>query len=354
VQVLNTPTAEGPEYLNLLLTNATGGAVLVAPINATLTILNTNTGIAFGAATYATTEPSGFTPGSVVLSVVRFNNTNVVTTVNYSTTNGTAMAGTNYVAASGTVTFNPGDSVQTITVSMLHDPRLTGDLTFTVGLSSPSGGAQLTAPSVATVIDHDAETGLSFTTNAVTVLKTDGFVILPVISSSPNAGPVSVGYSTGGGSAAPGVDYTPVSGTLLFTNGQFVSYIVVPIIANSLVQGNKTFNVTLSGAVTPGVLVPPSTETVTIIETNTPVGFSFYSPIATNGDWGSISLDNNSNVSGAPLAWFAWTPTNSGEVEFDTIGSVDDVLGITNLATYMGVFSGSNFDQVALNSGFYQ
>ena len=30
--------------------------------------------------------------------------------------------------------------------------------------------------------------------------------------------------------------------------------------------------------------------------------------------------------------------TNSGEVEFDTIGSVDDVAGVTNLATYMGSF----------------
>ena len=47
VQVINTTTAEGTEYLNVLLTNATGGAMLVAPTNATVTILNTNTGISF-------------------------------------------------------------------------------------------------------------------------------------------------------------------------------------------------------------------------------------------------------------------------------------------------------------------
>ena len=124
--------------------------------------MNTNIGIAFGAATYATNEPSGMTPGSVNLNVLRFNTTNVQTTVAYSTTNGTAMAGTNYVATSGTVTFNPGDSVKTITVPLLHDPRVTGDLTFTVGLSNPSGSAQLTPPSTATVIIHDADAGLSF------------------------------------------------------------------------------------------------------------------------------------------------------------------------------------------------
>ena len=60
VQVRNTLTAEGTEYLNLLLTNATGGAVLVAPTNATLTILNTNTGIAFVSATNTFLETAGF------------------------------------------------------------------------------------------------------------------------------------------------------------------------------------------------------------------------------------------------------------------------------------------------------
>ena len=37
--------------------------------------------------------------------------------VNYSTANNTATAGSDYVATSGTLTFNPGDTTKTITVS---------------------------------------------------------------------------------------------------------------------------------------------------------------------------------------------------------------------------------------------
>jgi len=362
VQVINTPTAEGPEYLNLLLfTNAaTDGAVLVAPTNATLTILNTNTGVAFALATNTFPENGGTVyngnPDTVLISVVRFNNTNSTTVVSYATADGTATNGINYVGVTNTLTFNPGDSTQTIPIQLIHDTNVTGTLTFTLNLSNPTGGAQLTPPSTTVIQELDAEAGLSFITNAVSILKTAGFVILPVISSNPNIGPVSVNYSTGGGTAAPGVDYTSESGPLLFTNGQFINYIEVPIIPNSLVESNLTFNVTLSSPVSPGVLVSPFTETVTIIETNTPPGLNVYSPITTNGDWGSISVDNNSGAFGAPMAWFAWTPTNSGEVEFDTIGSVDDIVGITNLATAMWVYAGTSIataNQVTANGGFF-
>jgi uncharacterized delta-60 repeat protein len=360
VQVINTPTAEGPEYLYVLLTNATDGATLAAPTNATLTILNTNTGVAFASAVNTFPENGGTifngNPDTVFISVLRFNNTNVTTQVTYATADGTAQSNVNYVATGGTVIFNPGDSAKTIPVELIHDTNVTGTLTFTLNLSNPTGGAQLTPPSTTVIQELDAEAGLSFLTNATSVLKTAGYVFLPVISSNPNVGPVSVNYSTGGGTAAQGVDYTPVNGTLLFTNGQFFNYIEVPIIPNSLVESNLTFNVTLSSPVTPGVLVPPSTETVTIIETNTPPGLNIYSPIVTNGDWGSVSVDNNSGVFGAPMAWFAWTPTNSGEVEFDTIGSVDDVAGITNLATAMTVYTGTSIATgypLAANGGLF-
>lgn len=361
VPVINTSTAEGPEYLNLVLTNAAGGAVLLAPTNATLTILNTNTGLAFVLATNTISETGGTVyngvPNTALLSVVRYNNTNGTTTVNYATADGTAVNGVNYAATSGMLTFNPGDSVKIVPVQLIHDTNVTGTLTFTVTLSSPSAGAQLTPPSTTVVQELDAEAGLSFISSTNSVLKTGSYVFLPVISSNPNVGPVSVNYATGGGTAVPGVDYAATSGTLTFTNGQQINYIVVPIIPNSLVESNQTFNVTLSSPTAPGVLIPPSTETITIIETNTPPGLNFYSPIAANSDWGSASVDDTLGAAlGQPIVWLAWTPTNSGEAQFDTVGSVDDVLGITNLATEMAVYTGTNsanLTELTANGGIY-
>jgi len=365
VQVLNTSTAEGPEYLSLLLSNPTGGATLTAPANATLTILNTNIGIAFSAATYTATEPSGFASGSVTLNVLRLNGTNGTTTVNYSTTNGTAMAGTNYTASSGTVTFTNGQSVQAITIPLLHDPRVTGDLTFKVGLTNPSAGAQLTSPSTATVVVHDSDAGVSFAASATTVFKNVGSAVIPVVNSNPNVGTYSVNYSTGTGTAVAGVDYTTTSGTLTFTNGQTTGYFAVPIIPNNLVESNRTFTVNLSSPSSPGVLVPPSSETVTIIETNSSFGLSFFSPVALSGDWGATNLDNTGgapetgdpNIAGlAPNApvWFQWTAPSDGEVELDTIGSY--ATNGVKLDTVLAVFTGSSLtglNQIAANDDLY-
>jgi hypothetical protein len=58
-------------------------------------------------------------------------------TVNFATANGTAVAGKDYVATSGTVTFAPGQTQATITVTVLADSSATTDLFFDVDLSNP-------------------------------------------------------------------------------------------------------------------------------------------------------------------------------------------------------------------------
>ncbi len=366
VPVINTTTAEGPESFSVVLSNPTGGASLIAPTNTVVTILNTNTGIAFASATNAFTEPSGTNTGVLLLSVVRFNNTNGTTTVNYSTTNGTAVANTNFLGVSnGVLTFNPGQSVQTIAITTLHDPLVTGDLFFTVGLANPSSGAQLTSPSFTVVTDHDADAGISFLTNAASFYRNAGFAIILVSNTNPNVEPVSVNYATADGSALAGTDYTATNGTLTFTNGLTLNYFLVPILLNNSVLTNRTFTVTLSSPTPPGVLVPPTTETVTIIGTNTPPGLSFYTPIILGGSWGATNLDNtlgapeagDPTIAGqAPNApvWFQWTAPSSGEVSLDTIGS----LGTNGmmLDTVLAVFTGSSLsglNQMAANDDLY-
>jgi uncharacterized delta-60 repeat protein len=367
VQVINTATAEGPETFSVVLSNPTDGATLTSPSTAVVTILNTNTGIAFGSSTYAFTEPAGPVNGTVLLNVMRYNNTNGTSTVYYSTTNGTAVADTNFLAVTnGLLTFNPGDSMETIAISTIHDPLVTGDLNFTVGLANPTG-ALLTAPSYATVTDHDADAGISLVTNATSVYRNAGFVLIPVTCSNPNVEPVSVTYTTGGGSAVPGLDYTTTAGTLIFSNGATLNAIPVPILLNNSVLTNRTFNFALSGTTPPGVLLQPTTETVTIIGTNTPAGLSFSTPVIISGLWGTTNVDNtlgaaeigDPSIAGYPAnapVWFEWTaPVGAnGEVTMDTIGSV--TTNGMKMDTVLAVFSGAslgNLNQVAANDDLY-
>jgi len=76
-------------------------------------------------------------------------------TVNYETQNGTALAGSDYVSAAGTVTFSPGQTVQTVFVKTLDDAVSESSETFLVNLSNPIGGTISDSPGVGTIIDNE-------------------------------------------------------------------------------------------------------------------------------------------------------------------------------------------------------
>ncbi len=75
------------------------------------------------------------------------------TTVNYSTADGTALAGTDYVATSGTLTFAPGETSKTILVPTLDDGVAGPTKSFTVNLSNPTGGGITSGQGVGTILD---------------------------------------------------------------------------------------------------------------------------------------------------------------------------------------------------------
>lgn len=78
-------------------------------------------------------------------------------TVNYATSNGSAISGVNYTASSGSLNFPAGVSTQTITVQTRADGAVTSNLTMTVTISSPSGGASIaTANATGTINNTDA------------------------------------------------------------------------------------------------------------------------------------------------------------------------------------------------------
>ena len=74
-------------------------------------------------------------------------------TVKYATGNGTAMAGSDYTAGSGTITFAAGQTSKTITVPVLADSLTESNETFTVTLSNPTGATLARGQAVGTVRD---------------------------------------------------------------------------------------------------------------------------------------------------------------------------------------------------------
>lgn len=93
-------------------------------------------------------------------------------TVAWATGAGTATAGSDFVAASGTLTFAAGETTKTIQVSAIGDATVEADETFTVTLSTPTGATLATATATGTVLNDDHPAALpTLSINDVTVIE---------------------------------------------------------------------------------------------------------------------------------------------------------------------------------------
>ncbi|HEX8250183.1 MAG TPA: Calx-beta domain-containing protein, partial [Pyrinomonadaceae bacterium] len=121
VQICDDAVFEGNETFTVTLTNPTGGAILGTPSTATVTIVeNDPMPVVPAFSINDVTVVEGDAGMSTATFTVTLTNPNAVaSTVQYATANGTATAGIDYVATSGTLTFNPGTTTQTITVTII-------------------------------------------------------------------------------------------------------------------------------------------------------------------------------------------------------------------------------------------
>jgi hypothetical protein len=91
--------------------------------------------------------------GVITVSITRELGSNGAASVNYETSNGSAMAGTDYTVAHGTVSWANGDSsAKVISIQISESNPYPGNKQFSVKISSPSAPATLAAPSAATVV----------------------------------------------------------------------------------------------------------------------------------------------------------------------------------------------------------
>src|SRR5213075_2531305 len=128
----------------------TGGATIGLRSLTTLTIADNDVAasgaIQFSAPTYSVTEAGP----SATITATRTGGTNGAVGVTYATSNGTATSGSDYTAASGTLSWANGDAAsKTFTVAILDDAAVESSETVNLTLSAPTGGATLGAQSTA-------------------------------------------------------------------------------------------------------------------------------------------------------------------------------------------------------------
>jgi hypothetical protein len=199
-------------------------------------------------------------------------------TANFATANGSANAA-DYQSTSGTLTFNPTQLSQTISVTLNGDTAFEGNDTFFVNLSSGVNATFADNQGLGTILNDDAQGGIiSFSQANYAVGESDGLVTITVNRSGDLAGSASVDYATGDDSAAFSTtpcatvngtalsrcDFTARAGSLTFAAGESSKSFTVLISQDSFVEGGETFPLALSNLTGGAVFASPSSATVTI------------------------------------------------------------------------------------------
>jgi predicted outer membrane repeat protein len=229
------------------------------------------------------------TGGSVtaVFTVTLSPDSSQTVTVDYATSDGTAVSPGDYTTTSNSLTFNPGDTEQSINVTISTDGDDESDETFTVTLSNSANATILDETAVGTIIDDDGLPAL--TISDVTVSEGTGATnaVFDVTLSPAAANQVTVDYTTVNGTAVAGSDYTAQSDTLIFAIGETSKQISVPILSDSYDEGSsEDFTVQLSNEVNANL--NDATGLGTITDNDTATLSHNIGPIVTEGNSGTV------------------------------------------------------------------
>jgi subtilisin-like proprotein convertase family protein len=197
----------------------------------------------FSSAVYSGTENGGDITVTVNLNATSSN----TVTVDYASSDGTAIAGSDYTAVNGTLTFNPNETSKTFTVTAIDDTMIENNETVTLVLSNASNATLGTArsPATLTIIDNDS-LSVDFSNNIYSGAENGGSITVTVNLGGVSPNTFTVDYASSDGTATAGNDYTAVSGTLTFNPNEMSKTFTVTPINDIIAECSETVTLTLS------------------------------------------------------------------------------------------------------------
>jgi hypothetical protein len=194
------------------------------------------------------------------------------------------------------------------------------DLTTGVATLLGTPPASLTGASGLALGDAPAGT---ITMSATTpVSEGGGSITVTLTRTGGTTGAISVTLDATGGTATPGTDFTGVPQTVTIPDGQTTATATIPVVDDTLVEGNETVILGLSSPTNLAVLGTPSTATVTITDNDTPATRAILVSGLTDGTAQAFAADKTGQLvaTGSPLNPF-------GSMAVNLRGTVADVNG---------------------------
>ena len=244
VPVVGNTLYDETRTFQVQLSSPTNGTLTTGMTTATGTILDDDPPPCVSIANVSVMKAkSGTTNATFTVSLSAASGTPV--TVSYATANGGAHPATSaghqsdYSPKSGTLTFNPGQTKETLTVPIYGNTVYDLNETFLVNLSSPTGATLATSTATGTIENNNPMPAISVSSPSVVESSNPSATVLAVFQVTLTGAtdmPVTVAYTTANGTALAGTAYTAQSGTLTFTPGGPTTQTVVVNVSGSAVQ----------------------------------------------------------------------------------------------------------------------
>lgn len=202
------------------------------------------------------------------------------TSVGYRTVDGTAtVAGADYTAKSGTVTFRPGQRTATVAISVRGDRTVEADESLQLVLSSPSNATLGRTTAAGVILDDDAAPRTVSLSAPPAAVSEGGLATFTFTLSRSSSVPVSVSYATGNLTASAGSDFTAATGSLTFAAGETAKTLSVTTRTDTATESDETFQMRIVSA--SGASVGSPATAVATIKDVPPVT----PPPTSTGDW---------------------------------------------------------------------
>ncbi|WP_353932958.1 Calx-beta domain-containing protein [Okeanomitos corallinicola TIOX110] len=285
VQTTEDALFEGDETFTVSLTEATGGAIIDETQSTVQgTINNDDPAPIFSIAAAEALEGE-----DIVFTVTRTGDAQSHQTVTVSTSieDGDTATEGDLTTISETLTFAEGETTQIFTVQTTEDALFEGDETFTVSLTEATGGAIIdeTQSTVQGTIINDDPAPI-FSIAAAEALEGEDIVFTVTRTGDAQSHQtVTVSTSIEDGDTATEGDFTTISETLTFAEGETTQIFTVQTIQDAVVEDNETFTVSLTEA-TGGAIISDTNGTSqgTITDDDTPAVFSIAAAEAEEGN----------------------------------------------------------------------
>lgn len=266
---------EPVEFATVLLRNA--NAALLGPQNSfTYSIVDNDAPSAAILPVVGFSAPSAQnieTATPIVIPVVLSEASASTVTVDYTTTaGGTALSGTDFTPISGTVTFAPGETFQTLSLPILDDTTVEPNETVVLSLSNPANAVIGTSAQHTYTIGDDDSPLVTITASDATATEGGDSGTFTMTRTGPTTAALTVNFVTTGSTASSGADYTAFSPltSLTIPIGQSSANLVVAPVQNTTPEVPETVIVTVTSGsgYFPGVAAS-ATVTITDDEVNT-------------------------------------------------------------------------------------